>query len=161
MDPKQEWIDAMYRAYRKPTLKTAYHLLEDTKLAEDIMQEAFVLLTKKYEQVKGYTDIQGWLAKTVAYLVKNEKRKVYHEREVPMEPKDVPTVEDAYFRGLSSSFPPGLKEKDRELLCMCFEADLPQEEIAKRLGCSVEAFRMRLSRAKRRCGKLLEKNPPG
>lgn len=161
MDPKQEWIDAMYRAYRKRTLIVAYHLLDDTDLAEDIMQDAFALLAKKYEQVKDHPDVQKWLAKAVANLVKNEKRKVYHDREVPMEPDDVPTVEDAYFRGLSSSFPPGLREKDRELLCMCFEADLPQEEIAKRLGCSVEAFRMRLSRAKRRCRKLLEKNPPG
>lgn len=161
MDSKQEWIDAMYRTYRKPTLKTAYHLLEDMALAEDITQEAFALLTKKYEQVKDHPNVQRWLARAVAYLAKNEQRKAYHGREVPMEPKDVPTVEDAYFRGLSSSFPPGLREKDRELLCMCFEEDLSQEEIAKRLDCSVEAFRMRLSRAKRRCGKLLEKNPPG
>ena len=161
MDSKQKWIDAMYRAHRQRTLTIAYHLLDDPELAEDITQEAFALLTQKYEQVKGYEDIPNLLARAVANLIKNEKRKAYHRREVAMDPQAVPTVEDAYFQGLSASFPPGLREKDRELLCLCFEADLPQEEIAQRLGCSVEALRMRLSRAKRRCGKLLEKNPPG
>lgn len=158
MDPRQEWIDAMYRAHRQATLLVAYHLLHDAELAEDITQDAFALLMEKYEQVKDHADVRKWLAKAVQYLVKNEQRKAYHVREVPMGPEDVPSVEDSYFRGLSSSLPPDLRKNDRDVLCMCFEADLPQEECAERLGCSVEAFRMRLTRAKSRYRKLLEKN---
>lgn len=160
-DPRQEWLDAIYREYRRSTYSTAYHLLGNTEMAEDITQEAFAVLARRYDKVKGHPNIKRWLSRTVANLVLNEEKRAYHDREVALKPEHIPTVEDAYFQGLASSFPPGLSEKDRKLLCLCFEKDLPQEEIAAMLGCSVEAFRMRLSRAKARYKKLREKNSSG
>lgn len=157
-DLKREWLDAMYRAYWKPTYLVAYHLTNDPVTAEDFAQEAFSVLTRKYDEVKGHPNIKRWLARTTANLIANEHRKAYHTREVSMKPDDVPTVEDAYFQDLASVLPPELSEKDRKLLSLCFEEELPQEEIAARLGCTVTALRMRLSRAKMRYEKLREKN---
>lgn len=161
VDQKQEWLDAIYRKYRKATYSTAYHLSGNTETAEDITQEAFAVLARRYDEVKNHPNIKRWLAKTVANLFANESRRAYHDREVALKPEHVPTVEDAYFQDLASSFPPGLSENDRELLRLCFEKQLSQEEIAARLGCNVGEFRVRLSRAKLRYRKLHEKNLSG
>lgn len=157
-DPKQEWLDAMYRKYQKTTYLTAYHLIGDQALAEDFVQEAFSVLVRKYDTVKDHPNLRNWLARTTANLIANEYRKAYRRWEVSLKPEDVPTMEDSYFQDLASALPPGLSEKDRELLCLCFEKGLSPEEVAARLGCSVTAFRMRLSRAKVRYEKLREKN---
>lgn len=159
-DLKREWLDVMYREYWKPTYIVAYHLIGDPVLAEDFAQEAFAVLTRKYDEVRDHPNIKRWLARTTANLIANESRKAYHSREVALKPEDVPTVEDTYFQDLASVLPPGLSEKDRELLSLCYESGLSQEEIAARLGCTVTALRMRLSRAKARYEKLREKIPP-
>ena len=159
-DAKLEWLDAMYREYRKPTYLVAYHLIGDPVLAEDFVQEAFSVLTRKYDEVKDHPNIKRWLAKTTANLIANESRKAYHSREVAMKPENVPVVEDVYFQDLASVLPPGLSQKDRDLLCLCHDDGLSQEDLAARLGCNVAAFRMRLSRARARYEKLREKNPP-
>lgn len=155
---KQKWLEDMFRAYWRPTYLVAYHLLNDRVLAEDFAQEAFAVLTRKCDEVKGHSNIKLWLARTTANLIANERRKAYHTREVPMKPEDVPTVEDAYFQDLASVLPPELSEKDREVLSLFFEEGMSQEEMAARLGCSVSALRMRLSRAKMRYEKLCQKN---
>lgn len=58
MDKKQEWIDAMYREYRNTTYSTAYHLSGNTQMAEDITQEAFAVLTRRYDEVKDHPNIK-------------------------------------------------------------------------------------------------------
>lgn len=161
MDKKQEWIDAMYREYRSTTYSTAYHLSGNTQMAEDITQEAFAVLTRRYDEVKDHPNIKLWLAKTAFNLYTNESRRVYHDREVALKPEHIPTVEDAYFQDLALTFPPGLSESDQELLRLCFEKQLSQKEMADRLGCNVKALRERLSRAKARYKKLHEKNSSG
>lgn len=161
MDKKQEWIDAMYREYRNTTYSTAYHLSGNTQMAEDITQEAFAVLTRRYDEVKDHPNIKLWLAKTALNLHTNESRRVYHDREVALKPEHIPTVEDAYFQDLTLTFPPGLSESDQELLRLCFEKQLSQKEMADRLGCNVKALRERLSKAKARYKKLREKNSSG
>lgn len=161
-DPRQEWFDAIYLKYYESMRIAAYNLLDGHgEDADDIVQTAFEVLFEKYEHVKDHPHIRGWLFKTLDNVARNEKRKVYHQREVALEPDHIPTVEDIYFRDLASSFPPGLSESDRELLRLCFEEQLSQEEMAARLGCNVRALRERLSRAKSRYRKLYEKNLPG
>lgn len=158
MEKMQEWAEALYRQHWNSTYKAAYRLLENRALAEEAAQDAFAVLLEKYDSLRDHEDLKGWLARTAANLAANERRRACYHLEVPLNTDEKLSVEDAYFRGLSSSFPPGLSEKDRELLIMCYDACLPQEEAAARLGCSLEAFRMRLSRAKSRCRKLMEEN---
>lgn len=161
-DPKRERFDEAYREYWQVMYRVAFHILHGQETAaEDAVQEAFRILAEKYDEVGDRRDLKRWLLKTVEYVAKNESRKAYRHREVAMETIDFPTVEDAYFQEQGLSFPPGLSERDREVLRLSFEERLTQKESAARMGCTVATFRVWLSRAKRRYEKLCGKNSSG
>ena len=87
----------------------------------------------------------------------NEARRAYRTREVPLdlEHQGVPASEKP--GRLEEILPFGLSGGDRQLLIWYYEDNLPHEEIARRLNCSVHACHMRLSRARGRCCRLLTK----
>lgn len=161
-DLKWEEFDAVYLKYWNVMYTVAYRMLNGQRTAaEDAVQEAFRILAEKYDEVENHSDIKKWLLKTVEHVAKNESRKAYRQRETALEPDNIPVVEDAYFQDCALSFPPGLSEKDQRVLRLCFEEELSQEESAARLGCSLETFRVWLSRAKARYKKQYEKNSSG
>ncbi|MDO4314276.1 MAG: sigma-70 family RNA polymerase sigma factor [Oscillospiraceae bacterium] len=161
-DPKLQRFNAVYLEYWKVMYTVAYRMLDGQRTAaEDAVQETFRILAEKFDEVENHPDIKKWLLKTVEYVAKNESRKAYRQREIALEPNDVPAVEDAYFRDSGLTFPPGLSEKDQRVLRLCFEEGLSQEESAARLGCSLETFRVWLSRAKSRYKRQYEKNSSG
>ena len=82
---------------------------------------------------------------TLNNLVKNERRRMSHQVEIPLE--DVsrfPAQEpDMPFR---ESLPHGLSVEEQQLLSWKFELELDHREMARRLGISPMACRARLSR---------------
>ena len=156
MASPQEWLHSIYGKYYKKVWRTSYYLLGDYDLAEDIAQTAFLILLTKYDAMKyRERDIYGWLLKAVRNLVMNESQKAYRTREVPLKPEHEHMVEDDNSPDFMSLLPAGLTERERKLLYLYIEAGFSHEETAARLGCTPEACRMRLYRAKAHCKKLL------
>lgn len=157
MSDLDAWFEPIYAANYRRLMKAAYYILWDSDTAEDIVQNAFSALLIKREALRSHPNIPAWLAKTVRNMASNEQNKVRYTREVPFSPEhDVAAAEP--LPDFLSLLPPGLTENEREILYLHIEAGLSHEEIAARMGCSPEASRMRLCRARQRCRELLLKN---
>lgn len=158
MESVQDWFNAIYKEHYKRLLKTAVRIVKDQELAEDIVQNTFETLLLNYEKVRGYENIWGWLSRTLANKAMNEITRASNKREVSIETGHIPAANDPYEPDdLLSVMPPGLSEEDRRILYLRFEMGLHHAEIAEELGCSVEASRVRLARAKTHCQELLKK----
>lgn len=156
MEPVQIWFDRIYLQHRDMLLKLARRMVGNDELAEDIVQITFEKMLNNYEKTVGHENICGWLVQTLKNQVMNEMKRASRTREVRMEPKYEPVAEDPYEPDFLASLPPGLSDKERKLLYLFFEMGFRHEEVAARLGCSTEACRMRLLRAKAHCQKLME-----
>ena len=154
MDQVQEWFDPIYLQYHDEMVKFAFYLLRDAELAKDIAHNAFLTMLTKYAALRDHPNLHGWLIKTVRYQIKSELQKSRYSLEVPLLPEHELIALDPPPDFLST-LPPGLNENERQILYLFFEVGLTHEQIAAQLGCTPEACRMRLHRAKRRCFDLL------
>lgn len=154
MSDLDAWFDPIYEANYSRLMRVAYYILWDDDLAEDIVQNAFSALLIKREDLRNHPNIPGWLVKTVRNMADNERSRARYTREVPFLP-EYEMAADESPPDFLSLLPPGLSESERKILYLHIEAGLSHEEIAARMGCRPEASRMRLSRARRKCKKLL------
>ena len=157
MSPVQAWFDAIYEENFKLLLRTAMHLLRDRQLAEDMVQTVFLTLLSKHEGLQDHPNIRGWLIQTLKYQIQSELQRARYSREVPFTHDQVIAEEEAHEPDFLSLLPTELSSGEKMILYLHIEVGLTHEEIAERMGCSTEASRMRLYRAKRRCKKFLEK----
>ena len=157
MDQRDIWFNELYLKHRKRLLRTAYGLTKDLHDSEDLVEAVFEKLYDKYEKVKDHENIVGWLERTLHNQIGSEYQKAYRRREVAFDPEFEP-AQASQDEDFMSILPPGLSEPERQILYLHIEAGYSHEEIAKIKGCSVLAARMRYSRARRHCRKLMEEN---
>ena len=153
---------AVVRRHGGPLYAVAYRWLESPADAEEIVQDAFVLLWRKRSAVRLVGDSAlPWLIVTVKHLAANRRRarlrRTRHEREVPVEPV---VIDVAVERGetadlLRRAFA-ALPERDAAVARLCLVEDVTYAEAAARLGMTEGAVRNRLSRARARLRRDLE-----
>lgn len=159
MSPVQAWFDTIYEENFKLLQRTAMHLLRDRQLAEDMVQTVFLTLLSKHEGLQDHPNIRGWLIQTLKYQIQSELQRARYSHEAPLTPahEQVIGASEPYESDFLSLLPTELSSSEKMILYLHIEVGLTHEEIAERMGCSTEASRMRLYRAKRRCKKFLEK----
>lgn len=160
MNPVHQWFDSIYLQYQKKLLVLAIRMVGDSQLAEDMVQSVFLTILTNHERLNNHPNIWGWLVITLRNQIMTEMQKAFRSCEVELKPGCEPAAEDPYEPDFSEAMPPGLSDAERELLYLHFEVGLRHEEIASKLGCSPEACRMRLLRAKKHC-QVLMKNLSG
>ncbi len=117
--------------------------------APDIVAEVFTVAMAHTERIPD--DALPWLYRTAWNVVRNlYRRRARHVRPVPsVHVEDDPAVavaeRDALLRALSS-----LTDSEREVLMLVAWEGLDHERAAAALGCSVNAFTVRLHRARAR-----------
>ncbi len=135
--------------------RAALRLLDDPSMAEDIVQDSFLLFLTKYPEADRHTDYINWLVTVLKNKIANENSRAYHTRELPFPPGFDPSAEEATFSGFMAAMPEGLDDEEKKLLYLHLEAGLTHKEIAGQLGCSADACKMRLYRARIHCRNLL------
>lgn len=153
MGSVNEWFTAIYKKYYQQLVKTASYLTNDWVLAEDVVQNVFLTLLMKHEELRNHSNLPGWLIVTLKNQIMNELRRAHYSREVPFLPEHEPSAEDP--ASFMSVLPAGLEEEERLILYLYFEAGLSHKELGTHLGCSPDASRMRLHRVKNHCRNLL------
>ena len=138
-------------------MRTAYGLTKNAGEIEDLVATVFEKLYSKYDQVKDHPNIKGWLVETLKHQIGSEMQKAYRHREVAMDP-EFDSAAPSWEEDFMSVLPPGLSESERQILYLHIEAGYSHVEIARMIGCSPTACRMKYSRARRHCKKLLEEN---
>lgn len=157
MSLKNEWFNQLYREHSARLFKQAYYVLHDSHLAEDLVEETFLIFLYKQSDLVEHPNIAGWLSLTLKNLVFDELKSSRHRLEIPLNPDYGATCVDTYPQPLEEVLPKELLPKEREILLLLFEEQLSYEEIAQRLGISVLNCRTRAFRAKRHYKGLIEK----
>lgn len=150
----QQWFDALYTKNFKKLFIMAKRVMHSEAIAEELVQDVFLVCICKLGEVRQHEDPDKWLAKTMKNLLGNELRRASRTRECSLD--DMQNIVPA---DIASPFeellPQGLTAEERQLLIWYFKEQLAYEEIAGRLHISVLACRTRVFRAKEHCRALL------
>jgi RNA polymerase sigma factor (sigma-70 family) len=150
----------LVRRHSGPVYAIAYRWLESSADAEEIAQDAFLLLWRKRGKVHLVGDSAlPWLIVTVKHLAANRRRarlrRVLHEQEAMHEPRFTEEEQGDVADLLRRAFD-ALPPLDAEVARLCLVEDVTYAEAAARLGLTEGAVRNRLSRARARLRKDLE-----
>ena len=159
MPEQNQWFIKLYREHSARLFKQAYYVLRDRHLAEDLVEEVFLILLYKQEDLLTHPNIGGWLSQTLKYLILDETQSARHRLETPLTEDTLAFTVDTYHEALEDSLPKGLSPKDREILILLFEKQLSYEEIAQHLGISILNCRTRAFRAKAHYKELMRNVP--
>lgn len=156
MKEVMDWYDEIDRKYRKRLELVARGMLYDKEAAEDFVQETFLEFLNQCETLNDLDHIDYWLIAVLKNKIWSYNQRAFLHREEELTPTNEPSAEDTYGEGFFDQLPEGLKEHERKILYLHIEAGHSHEEIGKILGCSAVASRMRFSRAKAHCKRLME-----
>lgn len=162
VESAEQWFDRLYCENMPQMLQLAYRVLRDREAAEDVVQNTFVTLLLKQDEVQSkYANPVGWLYVTLRNQIGNEMQRAKYRIHQPIEDVEGQTVDVDSMDKLEFALPDGLSEADKELLLLVFEQRRTYEEIAEKYGISVLACRTRVFRAKNRVKNLFSCNEKG
>lgn len=149
-----KFIEKCFEEFYPRLIQKAYRLTTDRELSQDLVQDTFVLAFDNWKKLAKHHAPEGWLTLTLFNLVRNERRKLARRNCICLDDvhQCIATHETSPVEEL---LPAQLSEEDRSLLIWHYEQQLSYTEIARRLGVSENACRMRVSRALKKCRWLL------
>jgi RNA polymerase sigma factor (sigma-70 family) len=158
-DPHGRFVQIYEHAYR-PILGYVLRRCQDPDDAADVVAETFAIAWRRIDEIPPGDEARLWLygvaRRTLANKHRDETRRtalavrlraeltVWSENVVEDDPDG---IRQAFMR---------LRPDDRELLSLISWEGLSCEEIAKVLGCSHGAVRLRLHRARKRLARELD-----
>lgn len=74
MSEQNQWFIELYREHSSRLFKQAYYVLRDRHLAEDLVEEAFLILLYKQKDLLTHPNIGGWLSQTLKHLILDETK---------------------------------------------------------------------------------------
>lgn len=161
MSPAEEaWVKELYEHNARTMYQVALRRLGDREEAENIVQEAFLLLLVRFDLVKVHPNPSGWLMKVVQNLIRRsmDRNRRQARYETPMEePAAQISAPPEQRFSLRDILPPGLTQREQDLLVWFYEDGLSYEEIAVRLKVPILTCRTQMFRAKQHYKKLAEK----
>ena len=147
-------VEALYRASAVSLIRLAYVMLDDLPSAEDVVQEAFCGLYRRWDRLK---DTDGAMFYVRASVL-NGCRSVLRRRFSADQPPAVSAEEvvlsgeerDEVIRAVGR-----LPHRQREALVLRFYLDLPDEQIARVMGIRQGTVRSTAHRALQALGRAL------
>lgn len=174
MDSSDETRDRVLRAAldcRAELMAYARSLLGNYAAAEDAVQEAMLVVAKKFDQFQEGTSILAWCRSMVRIEVLRAKRR--HQKERTLAERLLDDAIDATFDEFQSARQRDHAEFSREALERCLEHvpergqgvlkarfvdELSYQQIGERVGMTIEAVRKALFRLKKQVRSCVETN---
>ena len=154
----QKWFDELYTKNYKRMISIAMRLGFSPEEAEELVQDAFLLLLSKSERFQqGHENPGGFLMESLKNLMGDKLRRRKIIQFVPYDEMPEAAAVDTYFSSLKDRLPAGLSEEDKTVLVARYEEQMPYAELSKHLGISPKKCALKVFRAKRRLQDLLEK----
>jgi RNA polymerase sigma-70 factor (ECF subfamily) len=146
-----------------------FHMIEDREEAEDLTQDTFINAHRAFGSFRHESQVYTWLYRIAVNLTKNrldrrKRRRVSEagsldtplevdEDEVTRQVEDLRhtpsrTAENSELQRVLSGEVSGLRPEYKEVVILRDYEDLTYEQIAQVLGCSVQAVKSRLFRAR-------------
>ena len=169
-DDKRDRVTKAALECRTELLAYARALLGNYAAADDVVQEALLVVFKKFDQFQEGTSILAWCRSIVRIEVLLAKRRHQRERSLPERLLD--DAIDAAFdefqaagRNEAESWREALRrclervpERGRRVLSGRFADELSYQQIGERLGMTIEAVRKALFRLKRQVKSCVERS---
>lgn len=159
----EEAFGILLGKYRDVLFGTAYLMMGNKDLAEDVVQEALIRIWKHISSFRSESKIKTWMVRIVMNEVKRYRRKKYlslvslkHASEIP---DDLPGIEaellrDDDYQRLQQALEV-LPRKQKEAVVLRYFSELTVPEVAKVMGEREGTIKSRLSRGLHRLGEIL------
>jgi RNA polymerase sigma-70 factor (ECF subfamily) len=161
---------ALYETHHAPAFRLAYLLLQDTRDAEEVVQDAFVYALRnlhRYDAERG--SFRVWIRVILVSRCRNKRRRrvlpsislemLEATEQVPADPKPASDPVNVLERlGARRAVWEALQQVSdgaRDALILRYYEGLPYAEIADILGCSNDAARSRVIHGKAQLRRLL------
>jgi RNA polymerase sigma-70 factor (sigma-E family) len=158
--PAADAVTALYQAYSLGLIRLAVVMLGDRAAAEDVVQEAFFGLYRRWHTLTDTANALSYVRSSVLNGSRTVLRRRASKRDEPAEPP--PAAESAEATALIGEEHRAvlagirrLPDRQREVLVLRYYLDLDEEEIATSMGISRSTVRSTTSRGLAALGRLL------
>ncbi len=168
--PSSTQFDRVIAQNYKRVYAVIYRLLGDRQEAEDLTQDTFVNAYRAWDDFRGESQVYTWLYRIAVNLTKNRLERMGRRRQLHGYSLDEPVessegdqrqrhVEDwsqapehltanTELGELIANYVTQLRQDYKEVIILRDYEDLSYEEIGEVLGCSLQAVKSRLFRAR-------------
>lgn len=147
---RQEAMEVLVERYSELVYGVCRRRTGHRELAEDCVQEVFLLFCRKAPRLLGYASMAGWLYssadKVAGDAVRREMRRMRHEKSAGKEAARPLNLQEALPYCLEEAMGK-LTAKDREAIALRFLMGYSLAEVGKSIQVSEDAARMRVQRA--------------
>ena len=140
------WFDELYRKNADKLFRVANHILHNPAVAEELVQDAFMVLLVQREKVEGYQYPEAYLMEVLRKRIGSELQRASYKWEEPLVEEHEEMAAEEAENCLEDVLPEWLSEQERQLLIWHVEEGLSFREIGLRLGCSEHACHARMYR---------------
>ncbi|MEJ5384701.1 MAG: sigma-70 family RNA polymerase sigma factor [Fimbriimonadales bacterium] len=155
-------MEELYLRYRQPVFRIVYRSTRNTDEAEDIVQDVFLKAFERLHTFREQSRFSTWLMRIALNLCTDrarmrQRRQELLEREAehklawshPDSPDPLETVQENAFNEAFYTALRQLPDHHRQLIVLRDLEEMDYEEIARILGTSVGAVKLRVMRARR------------
>lgn len=155
-------FEELYQRHSRPLFNYILRLVQNAPVAEDLLQDVFVVIWKDASRFRGQASVKTWLFriahhKAVSWLRKHREVVGEHESIAPAsvdanpERHAIASWEADQVRNALDCLSVG----QRAVLELAYYYDLPYSDIAKVVGCPVGTVKSRISYARRYLARIL------
>jgi RNA polymerase sigma-70 factor (sigma-E family) len=153
-------VTALYEAHALSLIRLAYVMLGDRPAAEDVVQEAFLGLYKRWSQLRDTASASGYLRASVLngcrmVLRSRARRDDRSAGELPWESAEATALVGEEHRHLLLAIR-ALPPRQREALVLRYYLDLSEEETARSMGIRRGTVKSATSRALAALGQRMQ-----
>ncbi|PEY29068.1 RNA polymerase subunit sigma-24 [Bacillus cereus] len=156
-------IDNVIREHWQDVWNYSFIITKDTHLSDDITQEVFIKVFKKWDSFRNESSVKTWLLKITRNTALNYLKSSYFKRislvSFFRNDKEYPSAEKQFLQKETMNevwdIVLKLPQKHREVLILDAKHELSYDEIAETLGVSIGTVKSRLHRARARVSKIL------
>lgn len=146
-------FDALFRHYSALVYRFAYSYLKSRPAAEEIVQECFIKIWEKREQLRDDVPLKGYLFTTAHHAVLNELRRDQHHLRLQGQvaaASPASVANEAEYQEMEALYLAALDRlppKQREVFVLSRQQGLSYPEIAERQGVSVKTVEAHIMKA--------------
>lgn len=157
----EESFSALVNKYSTAVLNTAFRVLRDSQQAQDVHQEVFLEILRRWHKFNGQTNWGAYLYRATVrkaiHCAKQSRMKIpveqqqYHTmKETPDDPLEIAELQQKLVRCLAK-----LPKRQGDVFVLSRIEGLKNNKIAEILGCSQETVRVHLHRSLKRLAREL------
>ena len=152
-------VTALYRAHALSLARLALLMLGDPDAAQDVVQDAFLGLYRRWDKLASADAAPAYLRASVVNgcrtALRRRSRPAFYAAGEPLESAEAALMHTEEQRAVLAAIR-RLPARQREALVLRYYLDLPQDQVAQAMGVSLGTVKSATSRAVAAVGRMLK-----